>query len=110
MSTDYDILVAWTIDMLRYIKADGEVIVPDNSPLSSEDVARGLRAVSLHPNYKSQTVSVPDEKGVRTILRRKSDGQVEIETLPFADEPHERRMPDGTGIFVRTEEDEDERT
>lgn len=106
MPSDRDILAGWTIQMLRPLKADGEMIVPDNSPLSSEEIEDALKQVSEHRNYQSQTISVPNEDGVRTILRRKSDGEIHIETLPFADEPHERRMPDGSAIFVREDDDE----
>lgn len=105
MNTNQEILIAWTVKLLPTMKKDGAMIVPDRSPLSSDEVEEALREIAEHDAYLCQTVSVPAEDGVRSILRCPSIGEeIQIERLPFADEDRGRTMPDGMVIYMDPEE------
>lgn len=105
MTTDQQILINWSVGLLPTIKKDGVMVVPDNTPLSSDEVEEALREIAEHDSYLCQTVSVPAEDGVRSILRCPSIGEeIQIERLPFADEDRGRTMPDGAVLYMNPED------
>lgn len=102
LSKNQQILVDWTLMLLPTIKKDGTMIVPDNSPLSSDEVEDALRVISESDAYIEHTISVPAADGVRSILRLDDNWEVVVERMPFADEPH-APFPEGVAFYPNTE-------
>lgn len=65
MRREHDMAIAYFyyIDAIRLVTEGGQMIGTQPAPLSREDMAWVLRNLSRHPNYRSQTVSVPLEDG-----------------------------------------------